>query len=740
MATPMLCEEPQASHSTLPQATQEAGRQRFRSGAVPPGANPQEILSCISEAARQWLCPQEHDKDQIVDMVILEQFLAVLPVALQAWVKAQEPSSSTEAVQLAETYVSEQEPSGASQELQKDSITFEDVSIRFLEEEWALLNLEEKTLYWSVMQQNYDNVAWLSVEMGSKGEEDSQQETPEPMAELLEISNKEISWGFKENSFKENPLERQPESSSEEKDVSDLKETTRDAELDLETRCVYSGCGKEDEPSSLVGSRKSHREEDPEPAILSGELQESSERKIPQDPAENLMKEDQKELERQQSNNPRMEENFIPFREDLRDHRDSRPGRETPCIAVDGEDQGESITLPHEQNIYTEDDFECVALPEETLFISVEDISQGAEKNSQLKPINIYSLNDLNSTYSQIGVNGTAALNSQKTIILDSEQISIPGKEGGEEESVLSGNGLLELTTGILLFDAQPTPDPQLTGPEPEKSSEYHNIQKNGQGENLPEGSSLKKLFIPSSASTTQTNCSDSGENSDSVSVLIKHRKSDRKRKCSRRNMSAGSVLRKHQRLHPGGKLQKHLNLKNWWASRKLRGRLPKLQTGLGALWKHGSININTQSHETLQMETETHIETSEAASSTDSREAKPGQRAPSPLLPDKTAAELMEMVKQLLTDMEQIKSELFWMHPMMASIQNTLGNLFGCTDDAEHRISDLEFTSRNTKAQMLQHYNDIRAIGAKVVRKGVQANVIAGLWPSLEVKRKMSP
>lgn len=44
----------------------------------------------------------------------------------------------------------------------QDLVTFEDVSLRFSEEEWALLDQGEKALYWNVMHQNYDNVAWLS--------------------------------------------------------------------------------------------------------------------------------------------------------------------------------------------------------------------------------------------------------------------------------------------------------------------------------------------------------------------------------------------------------------------------------------------------------------------------------------------------------------------------------------------------------------------------------------------------
>lgn len=43
----------------------------------------------------------------------------------------------------------------------QELVTFEDVSLHFTEEEWALLSHGEKALYWDVMHQNYDNVTWL---------------------------------------------------------------------------------------------------------------------------------------------------------------------------------------------------------------------------------------------------------------------------------------------------------------------------------------------------------------------------------------------------------------------------------------------------------------------------------------------------------------------------------------------------------------------------------------------------
>ncbi|XP_077180850.1 uncharacterized protein LOC143831614 isoform X2 [Paroedura picta] len=750
----MLCEEPRTSGSVCLQASQEAGRQRFRSGIVPPGATPQEILSCISAAAQQWLCPQEHEKDEIMDMVILEQFLAVLPVSMQAWVKAREPRKSMEAVWLAESYLGDQELAGAGQELEKDLVIFEDVSVCFSEEEWALLDQREKALYWNIMHQNYDNVAWLSGGTSSQRGKDPWQEPSEPIVELVKKNNKDSTWGTKQDSNREAHQEKQPNSSSAVKEdvnlfISGLKEITRDAELGLET-VLCCGCSKEDE-SSIVASRKSSREEDAEPTILSGELQEPSGKKNPQNPEENVIKEGHKDVERLQEKNLRVEDKLIPFR---KDHQDGRPGQETLCMAVDGGDQDESLTLLQGQNIPIESDLGCVALPEGSLLISHKEIPQSPEKDSQPEPMHIDSLSELNRTSSGEGVNRTAALNSEKTIIVDTEKISSPGKEGREAKSVLSGNGLPELTEDLLPFPSQPTAEPWPTGPNPEESSEHNSSQKSSQGEDLPEDLSNKRQFIQSSPSTTQPTCSNSGGNPSSLSVLIKHRRFDKKRKpCSERNTPVRSVLGTHWRISPGGKRHKHLNW-NRWASRKRGCRFPELQTDPR---KHSSVNMNAQPHKTLQTAMEEHRTSSRAASSSHAREAKPWQRAPPSSLLDRMAAEsvvaqVMEVLeqywnstgavlKQVAADTEKIKSAVSRLDCRMTGIQNALGSTSGCAhDDAWHRISDLELTSQNTKAQLVQHCNEIKAIEAKLVGKAVQTNVIAGLWPLQGIKREMSP
>ncbi|XP_066469117.1 zinc finger protein 397-like [Tiliqua scincoides] len=128
----------------------ESPQQRFHSDKVPFGETPLETLSRLKDAAHRWLRPEEHTKEQIVDMIILEQFLIVLPIDLQVWLRAKEPSNCKEAASLAETFLGKQEPADVT----KLPVTFENLS--FTKKEWVSLEPEQKTLYFEVVEENYE--------------------------------------------------------------------------------------------------------------------------------------------------------------------------------------------------------------------------------------------------------------------------------------------------------------------------------------------------------------------------------------------------------------------------------------------------------------------------------------------------------------------------------------------------------------------------------------------------------
>ena len=63
---------------------------------------PREALSQLRELCRLWLSPETHTKEQILELLVLEQLLTILPEELQAWVREHHPESGEEVVTVLE--------------------------------------------------------------------------------------------------------------------------------------------------------------------------------------------------------------------------------------------------------------------------------------------------------------------------------------------------------------------------------------------------------------------------------------------------------------------------------------------------------------------------------------------------------------------------------------------------------------------------------------------------------------
>ncbi|XP_061476055.1 zinc finger and SCAN domain-containing protein 31-like isoform X2 [Rhineura floridana] len=87
----------------------ELRRQQFRQFCFQEAEGPREVCSRLWFLCYQWLKPERRTKEQILELLILEQFLAVLPPEVQRWVKERSPETCAQAVALAEDYLLRQE-------------------------------------------------------------------------------------------------------------------------------------------------------------------------------------------------------------------------------------------------------------------------------------------------------------------------------------------------------------------------------------------------------------------------------------------------------------------------------------------------------------------------------------------------------------------------------------------------------------------------------------------------------
>ncbi|XP_045849173.1 zinc finger protein 75A isoform X7 [Meles meles] len=80
----------------------ESCRQHFRNFCYHEAAGPREIVGRLQELCHQWLRPELHSKDQILELLVLEQFVSILPRDTQSRIRKDHLQSIEEAVALVE--------------------------------------------------------------------------------------------------------------------------------------------------------------------------------------------------------------------------------------------------------------------------------------------------------------------------------------------------------------------------------------------------------------------------------------------------------------------------------------------------------------------------------------------------------------------------------------------------------------------------------------------------------------
>ncbi|KAF7235439.1 hypothetical protein EYD10_17735 [Varanus komodoensis] len=166
----------------------EVQHRRFRGFRFHEATGAQDAYIQLWERCHMWLKPERRSKEEMVDLLLLEHFLAILPREMQSWVRECEPESCVEAVAAAEDFECFLKQQGL--------VTYEEVAVQFSQEEWALLDLEQRILHGEVMRENYANITSLamSVHPNKSAEnvspwecQDSAEADPMPQREMPEF-------------------------------------------------------------------------------------------------------------------------------------------------------------------------------------------------------------------------------------------------------------------------------------------------------------------------------------------------------------------------------------------------------------------------------------------------------------------------------------------------------------------------------------------------------------------------
>uniref|UniRef100_A0A8C8S2Y0 SCAN box domain-containing protein n=1 Tax=Pelusios castaneus TaxID=367368 RepID=A0A8C8S2Y0_9SAUR len=92
---------------------QELQRQTaYRALSDEAGIRPWALAQELKDACCRWLQPDQHSKEELIDQVVMEQFLHAIPSRGRTWVMRHRPVSLNDAVRRLEDFLAAENPGG----------------------------------------------------------------------------------------------------------------------------------------------------------------------------------------------------------------------------------------------------------------------------------------------------------------------------------------------------------------------------------------------------------------------------------------------------------------------------------------------------------------------------------------------------------------------------------------------------------------------------------------------------
>ncbi|XP_061476082.1 zinc finger protein 165-like isoform X2 [Rhineura floridana] len=138
----------------------EMQRQHFRRFCYREAEGPRGAYGQLQELCSQWLKVEKHSKEQILELLILEQLLTVLPPEIQSRVRECGPETCAQAVTLAEDFLQLQQDA-ERKEKQMPAPFEEQAAVSFSAAERGLSDTDQRPLSTDIKQERDEEEASL---------------------------------------------------------------------------------------------------------------------------------------------------------------------------------------------------------------------------------------------------------------------------------------------------------------------------------------------------------------------------------------------------------------------------------------------------------------------------------------------------------------------------------------------------------------------------------------------------